>query len=353
MPMNQDLFSVLSLLTSMVLSIAAVAVSLYTLQKQTLEHSYSDIDKAYARILELAIATPALRDWQQTTTYFRKPHHDAYRIQYESYAYLCWNLIETIYDRQADQRARLGVSATWLPVVIEESRLHYHWFCRNTRLFKDEFHRFIMHQLNDVIVRQGTPADLDTLYPSLVRDFPAGELKSRAQFDHLLARGQYKLYLAKHAASGTDVGYAFVYEPTASAIAWLDYIAIDPQLRNSGFGTAFFNKLCETLGSRLGMMLEVEPPTSTNADELENQRRRIAFYERIGAKRLHVTYYFPAQEGPLPMLLFFRPIAARGTLPKEHIQAMIKAVYDYIHDDVAHRFDILNSFIGQVTDHPL
>lgn len=217
-----------------------------------------------------------------------------------------------------------------------------------------------MHQFNDVIVRQGTLVDLETVYPWLVHDFPASELKSRGQFERLMAKGDYTLYLlhlAQHAASDADadavVGYALVYEPASPAIAWLDYIAIDPRLRNSGLGTAFLNKLCQTLGSTLGLMLEVEPPTSADADTLVNQRRRIAFYERIGARRLNVTYFFPAQDGPLPMLLYFRPIATLAALPKEHIQAIIKAVYEYVHDDVLNRFDILSSFIGQITDNPL
>lgn len=210
-----------------------------------------------------------------------------------------------------------------------------------------------MGEQHALAVRKGTVADLDTIYARLMRDFPAGELKDRAQFERLLAGGHYTLYLARHIALQTDIGYAFVYEPASPKIAWLDYIAIEPAYRSAGFGAALFQQLCGMLTESLGVMLEVEPATSDDPATSAVQRRRIAFYERMGARPLDVDYLFPSKAGPLPMLLFFRPVAKIKTLPKEQITTIITAVYEHIHADVATRQEALQAVIDAVRDQHL
>lgn len=351
--MDQGLISVLSLAASVGISLVALAISLYTFRAQRRESSYSDIDGTYAQILKLAVQTPFLRDRRRTSCYFLLAEDDEYRLQYEAYAFMCWNLLETIFDRQADARAHLGVSNTWLPVIEEENRLHFHWFCRNLRLFKGQFQGFVMSKLNSLSVQMGGSADLDQIYPRLMRDFPPDELKSRGQFERLMSKGQYKLYLAKHATLGV-IGYALMYEPKSPKIAWLDYIAIDEQYRNAGFGTAFFTRLCEMLkGDRMGMMLEVEPPTSDDEAKMAIEQRRIRFYQRAGAKQLDVEYLFPSEDGPYPLLLFFRPISHVDVLSATQIREMIRSAYEYIHDDVRDREAILQRFLGKVRDNRL
>jgi hypothetical protein len=100
-------------------------------------------------------------------------------------------------------------------------------------------------------------------------------------------------------------------------------------------------------------MLEVEPATSSDAQTLQIQKRRIRFYNKLGARQLDVEYLFPVAAAPYPMLLFFRPIAKMSVLPKEGIQDMIQAAYSYIHRDVNGRDAILKSFIGTIRDNKL
>lgn len=352
--MNQGILSEISLITSLIFSLSALALSVLTFRIQRTESSYSDVDKAYFDILKLAIQYPSLRDIAQTQTYYERPEGDPYRIQYESYAFIAWNVVETIFDRQGDKSARFGVSSTWLPVIMEENRLHYHWFCRNLRLFKAPFQEFVMAELNNLSVHEGTAGDLEAIFPLLQRDFPPEELKSHAQFERLMAHGEYKLYLATHATLGTTFGYALMFEPKSPRIAWLDYIAIDPRFRNTGFGTAFFQRMCEMLkADRSGIMLEVEPATSSDEATLAIQQRRIAFYKRLSAKQLDVEYVFPTEGKPYPLLLFYRPIRKASVLRAEDIQAMIRAAYSYIHNDVENRGAILQTFVDKVRDQPL
>ncbi|HEY7983870.1 MAG TPA: GNAT family N-acetyltransferase [Ktedonobacterales bacterium] len=352
--MLQLFFTDLTQFLPIVFALIAVVISIRTSRLQKEETSYADIDAAYLKVLELAIQYPELRDRERAGRYFELPASDPMRLRYESYAYICMNLMETIFDRMPQLDAQFGISPTWLPVVIEESALHVHWFCRNLRLFKERFQRFIMNELNDLVVSAGTAADLDTIYPRMQGDFPAAELKSRAQIDRLMAGGEYKLYLARHRTIPNVFGYALVFEPKTPKIAWLDYIAIDEHYRNAGFGTAFINKLGEMLKARRrGIMLEVEPPLSDDPETLSFQRRRIAFYNRIGAQQLDAEYLFPGGGEPLPLLLFYFNLAKANVLDKESIRAMIEAAYRYIHDDVRNKEAILARFIGKISDNPL
>lgn len=347
---NQDFLTALSILLSFILSIFAVGISLFTFRLQSLQSAYSDIDKAYADILMVGIQNPELRKFELTSCYFQRSTNDDYRIRYESYAFLCWNIAETIFDRQKDKSSLYGVSSTWLPVIIEENRLHYHWFCRNIHLFKSEFRKFIMEQVNKIEITAADPHEIHEIFPFLERDFPKEELKSRDQFQRLIEKGHYHLYIAKQEASEIIVGYALLFAPQSPKIAWLDYIAIHPEYRNKGYGTLLFKAICNRLKAPQGILLEVEHPNSEDVEIQANQKRRISFYKRIGAKELKTGYLFPTTSGPVPMMLFFYAISNITVLKQETLRGIIKQAYDYIHDDVPNRYEILDSFIGTIND---
>jgi hypothetical protein len=57
-------------------------------------------------------------------------------LKYEQYAYMVWNLCETIFDRKK-------IDKNWVPVINLERGLHYEWFKQNNDKFKPQFCRFI------------------------------------------------------------------------------------------------------------------------------------------------------------------------------------------------------------------
>lgn len=206
-----------------------------------------------------------------------------------------------------------------------------------------------------IALASGGLADLDTVYPLLRRDFPPAEVIDRAQLARLLAGERYKLYLAHARPAGELVGYALTFEPPSPPLAWLDYLAVDAPARGHGHGAALVDALCARLAreGRLGLLLEVEPPTSDDPRIRRDQERRVAFYRRIGARPLAVDYIYPTAGGGFPMLLFFRPIAPLNRLPAAMLRDMIAAVYDGIHDDVPGRDALLATFLDRVQDQPL
>lgn len=198
-------------------------------------------------------------------------------------------------------------------------------------------------------------ADLDTVYSWLQRDFPPAEIISHAQLERLLIGGGYKLHLARIQPTGELAGYALTFEPPSPPLAWLDYLAIAPQIRGHGYGATFVDALRARLASRgkLGLLLEVEPPTGDDPLIRHEQERRIAFYRRAGAVQLAVDYIYPTASGGFPMLLFFRPLAALDRLPASILREMIASVYDAIHGDLPDRHAILATFLDLIHDQPL
>lgn len=335
---------------SVLLSLVAVGVSVFTFQMQRKDTSYSDIDGTYASLLQIALGDPGLRDYDRTSKYYRLPVANEFRLKYETYAYMVWNMLETIFDRQPERAGRFHIAPTWVPVIIEENRLHYAWFKHNLRLFKEPFQRFVTGSLNDIDVRTGSIADLDTIFNRFERDFPSKERIDRAHLELLMSQGRYHLLLAEHRVFEMTIGYAFLYEPDDPAVIWLDYMAIDERFQSAGYGTLLFNKLAEHRAGSIGVFLEVEKVGSADPEERRDQERRIEFYHRLGAQRVAVDYLYPGPAGGTPMHLYIRPAPGVHMIPHDPIKRAVGSAYEYIHGDVADRDVQLQQFLPQIAD---
>jgi hypothetical protein len=104
-------------------------------------------------VLKLGIENPYLRDPQITQNYkkskdeIHNPLNIHYKqndderekaMRYEQYAFMVWNICETVYDRKK-------VDKTWYPIIKTERKLHSKWLQEpeNTCKFKPEFTKFI------------------------------------------------------------------------------------------------------------------------------------------------------------------------------------------------------------------
>jgi hypothetical protein len=119
-------------------------------QKVTHIHAaslYSELDRIYLDLLKLALELPHLRTPQPIANRDEialQFDYDPYPgdpidtqeqrsakarkiSQYDAYAFMVWNFIETIHDRCQDYPELLG---TWATVVAAENRLHRGWFLK-------------------------------------------------------------------------------------------------------------------------------------------------------------------------------------------------------------------------------
>lgn len=338
-------------IVSVILALLSVLISYYIYRVSRVDTSYLDIDKQYSELLRIGLDNPDLRDYERTSMFYRLDPKDIFRRKYHIYANMCWNLLETIYDRMKDKHGRFKLSDTWIPVLFEENRLHYTWFKHNLRLFKPEFQRFVTGELNDIEILEGSINDLNDVYARFEKDFATDE---RIDYEHLkmlIDKKKYKLLLAKHKVFNEIIGYAFIYEIDSQKVLWLDYMAIEAKFKNAGYGTLLFNKIAELkFNGIIGMFMEVEIPDAKDEACREEQTRRITFYERLGAKRLNFEYQLPTNNGGLPMYLYFRPSPNLKLLPKEQIKGTITSAFDYIHSDVDQKDIILKTFLDTVPD---
>jgi GNAT superfamily N-acetyltransferase len=143
-------------------------------------------------------------------------------------------------------------------------------------------------------VSTGQEQDWKDLYNSA---FPADERTPLEELQRLLDSGSILLHRTTNKA-GELLCFSIVYP--MSNFALLSYIASDATKRSTGIGSKHMKRLLEILKSKypefLGLVLEIE---STRQQGLESadktaRQRRLAFYQRLGAKRLCRTYVWPS-----------------------------------------------------------
>lgn len=186
-----------------------------------------------------------------------------------------------------------------------------------------------MLNTDDFIIKEGELSDVNRLYDSIIEEFPEGERKSIDVFIRLFKTGDYKLLLAFNEA-GFEVGYAFIFTIRELNQLWLDFIVIHPEYQGKGYGSEFFSKMSNFFTDYDGILFEVEIPEGSN----ENQKRRIQFYERMGAVRLDLKYYLPNEFEGLEMYLYYKALN-KDILPEpEVVIKVIESAYEFIHSDV-------------------
>jgi hypothetical protein len=156
--------------------------------------------------------------------------------------------------------------------------------------------------------------------------FPAS---LRAPFTDLLADDMLVLV-----AGGRPAGFAVTRRLGPTGWVFLRYYAVLE--RGGGVGSQMWRLLSEYWAAAGcdRILLDVEDPDEpgTDAEEVRIRHRRIAFYDRLGARLLPVRDYRPAQPGghPHPLRLIGAetgPDARPATL-----HDLVLAVYQYRYD---------------------
>ncbi|HEY6251296.1 MAG TPA: hypothetical protein VI685_15170 [Candidatus Angelobacter sp.] len=101
---------------------------------------YAELDRVYFELLKITLERPYLLDFPST------PDPQKQR-EYDAYAFMVWNFVETVFDRCQGWGKR-SLRATWYPVIEAENALHRQWFDvpANRSKFKQHFCRFIERQ---------------------------------------------------------------------------------------------------------------------------------------------------------------------------------------------------------------
>lgn len=120
----------------------ALLFSLYTFHESKSCKTYADLDNLYLELLKLGMNNPKFRDPKYTTHYKSEFKNGDELSKYEIYAFIAWNICETIYDRKDE-----AIFETWSPIIVTENKLHRIWFDEpeNWHKFKQPFREYIHH----------------------------------------------------------------------------------------------------------------------------------------------------------------------------------------------------------------
>jgi hypothetical protein len=122
-------------------SLLSIFMSLYVYRRVRSITLYSDLDRLYLELLKLGIENPKFVDPNYTQRYPTSFETRKERTQYELYAFIAWNICETIVDR-GDNHLTFQ---SWKPVLALEANLHSAWFESegNEKKFKKAFIDYI------------------------------------------------------------------------------------------------------------------------------------------------------------------------------------------------------------------
>lgn len=136
--------------TAAIISFCVAATALfYTRRNNSCTHnhsSYSDLDKLYMDILKMGMENPKFRNPEYTCNYKWRFETEEERQRYECYAYMVWNICETVHDKGENDP---NIALTWNPIVVAENKLHRVWFDspENWHKFKEPYHEYVRKNL--------------------------------------------------------------------------------------------------------------------------------------------------------------------------------------------------------------
>lgn len=125
------------------------------------------------------------------------------------------------------------------------------------------------------------------------------------------------------------LGTALIRHLGETDMVFVRYLAVNPTRRSQGIGAVFVTELRDRLreaGAGV-MLLDVEAPMGEHADD---DRRRIAFYERCGLSLLDVPGYAPPEHGEtgeiVPLLLMGQVLDGGAPLTGSRLADSVSAV---------------------------
>jgi len=171
------------------------------------------------------------------------------------------------------------------------------------------------------------------LYEIYAASIPVREQKPEARICTMVRAPEYKVWVMQGA--GRITGFSILFVPPAQAFALLEYMAVAPERRNRGVGSALFKQTVERAGTPDGpsrvILLEVESDRAAGADQ-QMRTRRQRFYRRLGCVRiagLHYILPLPGH-GPAPeMDLLVYSAQPLRQLPKTELERWLRTCLLY------------------------
>lgn len=183
-----------------------------------------------------------------------------------------------------------------------------------------------MEQVKSIIRQQ---------FPDLIKD--KVDILDEQLVNPLKYKYQTFLLLAENIHESI-LGFALLKYMPDLRFCYLDFIAASPGRTSSGVGGALYQRVreeSEALGAE-GLFFESlpdDPALCRNQEFLEQNRKRLAFYERFGARPLiNTSYETPVKQGDdCPPYLVFDGLGVNKNLSNEFIRRAVRAILERIY----------------------
>ena len=190
----------------------------------------------------------------------------------------------------------------------------------------------------------GTRADVSHIYELIQKQFPEEEIYQIRTFLQMMNNDRYKILLFRRESDFELIGYATTYSMPLCETVWLDLFAVLPQYQNKGYGQKLFNavyqKYCASAYN--GLLLCAEKVDESDPEKAEIQRRRLAFYKKVGAYILQTDFQIPQEDGGFPMYLLYKPRKNVHVLTRQNQMMIVGDMFDYCYKHVKHRQRLFN-----------
>ncbi|HDP24718.1 MAG TPA: histone deacetylase family protein [Deltaproteobacteria bacterium] len=164
----------------------------------------------------------------------------------------------------------------------------------------------------------------------------AGEIKKLPQ--RLKNPLKYRFRSILHVADdsrGRIRGFALLLHASDLGFCYLDFMSVDPGLHGGGIGGALYERVRDEARnlSPLGLFFECLPDDTRLCREkalLKQNRARLRFYERFGARPvINTAYETPLKPGgDCPPYLVFDPLNREIVLKAEKLKQIVHAILD-------------------------
>jgi len=180
-------------------------------------------------------------------------------------------------------------------------------------------------------LRSCSGAPFREFYEIYAASIAAREQKPEAWVCAMVRAPEHSVWVMKRA--GHVHAFSILFLSPAEQFALLEYMAVAPEGRNRGVGSALFKQTVERAvtpdGSSLPILLEVDSDREASGDR-QMRTRRLQFYRRLGCVRISGLHYIlplPGH-GPAPemdLLLYSRE--PRRQVPKTELERWLRTIY--------------------------
>ena len=174
--------------------------------------------------------------------------------------------------------------------------------------------------------------------------FPANEKQSQNTLIERLLLGQERLIIGK--IKEELISIAFLFDLINTDFLLLDYFALSPKSRGMGYGSSFFKYLKSTAQSQnKNLLMEVDDPSLGT----EIEKRRVAFYEKNGAKALKgIPYILPPLDNTLPTQQILMTTNLKIELNKKEKNNLVENLYKQLYSREKEDY-YLNQILNDIT----